>query len=66
MAKYKYVLVGPEIGAGGVPVTKELVTYAGDYLALEDGFVKVCDDGANNYNVAVIRLAEGQSIKKTE
>jgi len=33
---------------------------------LEDGFVVVHDNAAQGLRVAVIRLAEGQSIKRTE
>jgi hypothetical protein len=66
MAKQKYVLVGPEAGATGHPVIKELSTYEGDALHLEDGFVVVHDNAAQGLRVAVIRLAEGQSIKRTE
>ena len=66
MAKQKYVLVGPEAGAGGVLVMKELVTYEGDALELEGDLVTVRDNDVQNFVVAVIRLAEGQSIKRME
>lgn len=64
MAKHKYILLGPEIGAGGTPVTKELATYEGDRLLFEGDFVYISDAG--NYRTAVIRLAEGQSVKRVE
>jgi hypothetical protein len=63
MAKHKYVLVGPQIGAAQVPITQELFTFEGDALRLKDGFVVVAADAAD---VAVIRLAEGQSINRKE
>ncbi len=66
MAKYKYVLVGPEAGATGHPVIKELATFEGDAFHVDDGFVRIIDYTAQNLNVAVIRLAEGQSIKRVE
>jgi hypothetical protein len=67
MAKQKYVLVGPEAGAAGIiPVTKELVTYEGDALYIEGGFVVVQDSECQGLKAAVIRLAEGQSIKRKE
>lgn len=66
MSKQKFVLLGPEIGASGTPVTKELATFQGDALDLEGGFVRVIEYGAANLAVAYIRLAEGQSIKRAE
>ena len=66
MAKYKYVLTGPETGASGNLVMKELVVYEGDYLKLEDGLVKVQDMAAHEFTVAVIRLGEGQSLKRAD
>ncbi len=66
MEKRKYVLLGPEIGSANVPVMKELANYVGDSLKIEDGFVTVNDYEAPGGTVAVIRLAEGQSIKRKE
>lgn len=65
-AKSKYVLMGPEIGAAGEPVMKELTTYEGNALKIDDGFVTVYDNEAQVFTVAVIRLAEGQSTKLKE
>lgn len=64
MEKHKFILVGQEVGASGLPVTKELFTYEGDALGLEHGFVTVLDFEAPGQTVAVIRLGEGQSIKR--
>ena len=64
--KNKYVLIGPEIGSAGVQVTKELATYEGNALKIQDGFVMVHDNEAQSFTVAVIRLGEGQSIKLKE
>lgn len=64
MAKRKYVLLGPETGSSGFTVVKELVTFEGDALRLEDGFVLVRDNEAQDFNAAVVRLAEGQAIKQ--
>ncbi len=66
MAKNKYVLLGTEIGAAMAPVMKELATYQGDALKLEGGFVTVIDNEVEHFTVAVIRLAEGQSVKRKE
>jgi hypothetical protein len=66
MAKYKYVLLGPEFGATSRTVIKELATYEGDSLKMDEGFVTVHDNDAQGFTVAVIRLAEGQSIKRKE
>jgi hypothetical protein len=66
MAKHKYVLVGPEAGAANVLVTKTLFDYEGDALKIEDGFVTIRDNEAENFIAAVIRLAEGQSIKQVK
>jgi hypothetical protein len=64
MAKNKYALFGFEMGAANVPVMKELVSYEGDALQISNGFVEVTDNDAQNFTVAVIRLDEGQSIKR--
>jgi hypothetical protein len=66
MAKNKYVLLGPEVGSAMVPVIKELATYEGDALRLEDGFALVIDNEAQNMIGAIIRLGEGQSIKRKQ
>lgn len=63
MAKQKYTLLGTEMGANAL-VTKELATYEGDYLTVEHGFVVVNDNDVQNGTVAIIRLAEGQSVKR--
>ena len=44
----------------------ELVVYEGDALDLEGEFVKVIDNDAQQFTVAVIRLAQGQSVKRIE
>lgn len=49
--------------AGSV-VTKELVDYEGDSLKSEGDFVYITDEG--NYRTAIIRLAEGQSVKRVD
>ncbi|HEX4039143.1 MAG TPA: hypothetical protein VHX37_13885 [Acidobacteriaceae bacterium] len=64
MAKHKYALIGPEIGAANVPVTKELVTYEGDSIRIEGEFLSIVDEG--NDRTATIRLAEGQSVKRVD
>ena len=66
MAKHKYVVEGPEAGATGAPVTKALFTYEGDALELDGGIVSVIDYAVPGLKVAVIRLAEGQSIKRQD
>jgi hypothetical protein len=67
MAKQKYVLMGPAIGAANVEVMQELCSYDGDVLEIEaSGFVRVIEYGAQSLTVAVIRLAEGQSIKRVD
>ncbi len=65
MAKHKYVLVGPDAGATGAPVIKELMTYEGDALTVDGSVVTIADEHPY-VTVAVIRLAEGQSIKQKE
>jgi hypothetical protein len=65
MAKNKYVLLGMEMGAAAV-VMKELASYEGDYLTLDHGFVTIGADDARGGTVAVIHLAEGQSVKRKE